>query len=131
MDTEYKVKPTEDLVHMGVCNGCGQDINLPRSYVDTDILTAPYTRLGAPYTPGYHINKPVKGVYGEASKIKEELEELMDALDQDAKLMALQELSDMYGAMSAFLKKHYSGFTMKDLEKMSDITKRAFENGER
>lgn len=94
--------------------------------IDNIIVVCP-----PPPGPGYHIKKPEKGVYGEFSKIKEELQELEDALSQGAKIMALHELSDMIGAMKAFLEKYYDGFSLDDLEKMSDITQRAFLNGER
>lgn len=80
---------------------------------------------------GYHITEIEKGVYGEASKIKEEVDEFLDAECQGAKLMALHELSDLYGAMAAYLRKYYPTFTMEDLEIMSSITKRAFESSHR
>ena len=50
-------------------------------------------------SPGYHLRKIAKGSPGEASKIKEELEEFLDAVDQGVKIMALVELSDLYGAI--------------------------------
>jgi hypothetical protein len=80
---------------------------------------------------GYHINKIKKGQIGEASKIEEELEEFKDALKQDCKLMALLELSDMYGAIELYLQKHHPNVTMKDLKKMSELTQRAFKTGHR
>lgn len=78
---------------------------------------------------GYHVVEIQKGILGEISKIQEELDELSDAMNQDCKVMALIELADMLGAMDAFLKTHFSGFNINDLIKMSNITKRAFENG--
>ena len=59
----------------------------------------------------------------------EELEEYMDAVDQHCKIMAMHELSDVYGALEALAEKH--SLTMEDLKSMSDITKRAFKNGRR
>lgn len=68
---------------------------------------------------------------GEVSKIEEELSELKDALLQDAKIMALVELSDLYGAVELFLTRHFPGVSMEDLKRMSEITQRAFRNGRR
>ena len=80
---------------------------------------------------GYHIRKITRGKIGEVSKIKEEIEELEDALEQKNKIMALVELSDLYGAIDLFLKKHFPDTTMKDLKIMSETTQRAFKNGHR
>lgn len=80
---------------------------------------------------GYHKAPIKKGTLGFISKIQEEVDELQDASSQGAKLMILQELSDVYGAMEAYLRNKFPGFTMEDIKKMSDITKRAFESGER
>lgn len=81
--------------------------------------------------PGYHLQKIAKGDLGEVSKIREELCELEDAMQQGVKIMALIELADMMGAVEAFLAKHFPGITMEDLSKMSTVTKRAFINGHR
>lgn len=80
---------------------------------------------------GYHLKNIKKGQIGEISKIKEEVEELEDAMKQNAKIMALVELSDLYGSIDLYLKKYFPGTTMKDLEIMSKITQRAFINGKR
>lgn len=80
---------------------------------------------------GYHIAEIKKGKFGEISKIQEELDELNDAMDQKAKLMALIELSDLYGAMEGFLKNYFPTITMDDVIKMSDLTKKAFLDGSR
>ena len=45
--------------------------------------------------------------------------------------MALVELSDLIGAINLYLEKHFPNMTMADLEKMSAITRRAFESGHR
>ena len=79
--------------------------------------------------PGYHITPIVKGVYGELSKIQEELDEAKDALAQGSEIMFLVELADLYGALEYVVERH--GHTMDDLKKFSDITKRAFINGHR
>lgn len=79
---------------------------------------------------GYHKRAIIiKGVLGETSKIKEELDELEEALEQDNKILALCELSDLYGAVEAVA---YSlGVSMEDVQKMAAATKRAFQSGER
>ncbi len=45
--------------------------------------------------------------------------------------MALVELSDLLGAIGAYLKKYHPSITMDDLAKMREITERAFINGRR
>ena len=91
--------------------------------------------FSAPLTPekelpiGYHVRKIEKGVVGQLSKIKEELDEAMDANEQENKIMELTELSDIYGALEARVQT--LGFQMEDLKKMSDVTKRAFFSGRR
>ena len=80
---------------------------------------------------GYHITKIDKGVIGESSKILEEVNELIDAEKQGSEVMALVELADIIGAVKHYLLKHHCGKTLADLEKMADITKRAFDNGHR
>ena len=82
------------------------------------------------HKPGYHIASIAKGKIGEASKIREELEEFEDALRQNANIMALVELSDMVGAIDLYLKNHFqSTVGINDLVQMSNITQRAFKNG--
>jgi len=78
---------------------------------------------------GYHLRKIEKGMLGEVSKVREELEELEDALEQGVKIMALAELSDLYGAVEALAEN--MGVTMQDLADMSLVTKRAFMSGGR
>lgn len=81
--------------------------------------------------PGYHLKPIAKGELGELSKLDEELAELHDAAAQGVKIMELVELSDLYGAMRLYLERHHPGTTMADLEKMNDVTRRAFLNGHR
>ena len=81
--------------------------------------------------PGYHLTPIAKGELGEASKIREELDEFMDATDQGVSIMALVELSDMVGSVEAYLAKHHPSIKLADLKAMSDVTKRAFLNGRR
>lgn len=81
--------------------------------------------------PGYHVKPIEKGVLGEPSKVREEIEEFLDACAQGSKIMALVELSDAVGAIEAYLAKHAPGVTIDDLLIMSHITERAFRNGRR
>lgn len=53
---------------------------------------------------GYHLRKIEKGELGKFSKVVEEFEEFLDALEQQNYIMALVELSDMYGAIEHFKK---------------------------
>lgn len=79
---------------------------------------------------GYHLRKiTTQGVFGETSKIREELEELEEALEQDNKILALCELSDLFGAIEGVAEK--LGVKMDDVMKMSAATKRAFLSGQR
>lgn len=52
---------------------------------------------------GYHLNKIPKGVLGEWSKIEEEWNEYNDAVEQGCLIMAMVELSDMWGAYIYYL----------------------------
>ena len=57
--------------------------------------------------------------------------ELQDAEKQQAKVMALVELSDIIGAVEHYLRVHHSSVSIEDLIVMAHITKRAFDNGRR
>lgn len=81
----------------------------------------------APY--GYHTVKISKGVLGESSKIREELEELQDAERQGVRILVACELADLYGALRHCAAGY--GLTMGDLGKMSDLTENAFRQGHR
>lgn len=80
---------------------------------------------------GYHKEKIAKGLYGESSKILEEVFELIDAEEQNAKIMALNELSDIIGAVRGYLIQHHPQYTLDDLIKMADLTTSAFLDGDR
>jgi hypothetical protein len=73
---------------------------------------------------GYHVNKIPKGSYGQSTKIMEEVLELQDAEAQNAKIMALHELSDIIGAVHGYLREHYPDMKFEDLLTMSEITQR-------
>ena len=77
----------------------------------------------------YHLKKIKKGKLGKISKVQEEIEEYKDAIKQKCTIMAELELADIYGALEAVAKSH--NLSMKDLKKMSKLTKRAFESGSR
>ena len=81
--------------------------------------------------PGYHLTPITKGELGEISKIEEELSELRDAVQQGVRIMELVELSDLLGAIEAYMDRHHVGFHLADLVAMKNVTKRAFENGHR
>lgn len=83
----------------------------------------------APSKPGYHLVEIPRGVFGELSKVAEELAEALDAEKQGSQLMLLQELSDLVGAAGAVAAKH--GSSLDELVRMAQITKRAFEAGHR
>lgn len=80
---------------------------------------------------GYHITTITKGEIGKLSKIQEELYEALDAEQQQCKLMVLLELSDMLGAIEAYLEMNFQHITLDDLQKMTNITRRAFRSGAR
>lgn len=58
--------------------------------------------------PGYHLREIPRGVFGEYSKVEEEFEEFLDALEQDCHLMALQELSDYLSASYQYYKNNWN-----------------------
>lgn len=78
---------------------------------------------------GYHTKKIPKGELGKFSKIKEEFLELEDANYQQDKILILAELSDLVGAIEAYIAKY--NMDIYDLKKFSDKTKSAFEDGTR
>lgn len=78
---------------------------------------------------GYHKKHITKGILGETSKIREELEELEDALAQGNRIMALVELSDLFGALVAVAKN--LGTNMKEIKCMHKATVAAFKDGTR
>ncbi len=79
----------------------------------------------------YHQTKITKGIVGEVSKIKEELQELEDALQQNNPVMALVELSDICAAIIEFLEKHHPSLKIIDIITMAEATRSAFKDGSR
>jgi len=78
---------------------------------------------------GYHIKKIEKGELGKFSKIKEEFEELEDAVNQRDILLQFCEMADLIGAIEAYIAPR--GIFLEDLKKFSDKTKQAFKEGKR
>lgn len=79
---------------------------------------------------GYHVNEIEKGVLGEFSKIKEEFLELEDGFKQNCKVLMICELTDLIGAIEEFSTKHFN-LNITDLRQFSDLTKKAFKEGDR
>lgn len=80
---------------------------------------------------GYHRAEIRKGVIGRLSKVQEELDEALDAEAQGDRIMLLVELSDMIGALEAYLEAEYVDFSLEDLISFSDKTRSAFHDGTR
>lgn len=80
---------------------------------------------------GYHLANITRGVFGEDSKLFEEIDEFADALDQKNPVMALCELADLIGALRGWLAKNHPSITLDDLITMADATERAFAAGHR
>lgn len=79
---------------------------------------------------GYHKREIPEGVYGEFSKVAEEWEELLDARDQNARILELCEIADLYGALAGYVEKRF-GMSMDDVKKMAELTSSAFLDGSR
>ncbi len=78
---------------------------------------------------GYHKTEITKGKIGEYSKIKEEFEELTDAVSQENKVLIICELTDLIGAIEEYAKKY--NLSLDDLRDFSNLTKSAFKEGKR
>jgi hypothetical protein len=78
---------------------------------------------------GYHAIKIKKGVLGEVSKIREEVEELEDAERQGVRILIMCELADIFGAVRAYALRY--GLKMSDLHAMAKLTRNAFDKGQR
>jgi phosphoribosyl-ATP pyrophosphohydrolase len=98
----------------------GTGLALPR-------LTMAADAQGTP--DGYHVRRIEKGELGEFSKIREEFQEMEDAVEQGNPLMALQEASDLVGAVRMYCERW--NLSLDDVLKMTDATERAFRSGRR
>lgn len=79
---------------------------------------------------GYHQREIPKGELGEFSKIIEEYTELLDAHEQDARVLEICELTDLIGAIKHYAAKKYN-LSLDDLMKFSHMTEDAFKAGKR
>jgi len=77
----------------------------------------------------YHINKINKGIIGEFSKIREEFDELSDAVEQNVPPLIICELCDLIGAIEMYSSKW--NISLADLIKMKNLTKSSFKEGTR
>lgn len=80
---------------------------------------------------GYHITPITKGKVGELSKVLEEVNEALDAEQQNCDVMVLLELSDVIGAIESYLELHHPTITIQSLITMKNITKKVFKEGTR
>lgn len=110
-------------------NDLGVELSVITSEDKCNCVGVPHMPGCNVFQPGYHLRPITRGVYGESSKVVEELDEYEESLEQGNKIMAMVELSDAYGALEALAGKH--NLTMNDLAKMSAATKRAFQSGAR
>jgi len=78
----------------------------------------------------YHKRKIDKGVLGEFTKVQEEFVELLDAVEQDDKVLQICELTDLIGAIECFAEEKFS-LSLGDLIKFSNKTKESFKEGTR
>lgn len=80
---------------------------------------------------GYHKARIERGEYGKLSKIREEFEELCDAVLQDNQVMALNEIVDLLGAIEGWMEQNPMGFSIEDMLKMARANAAAFKDGTR
>lgn len=98
---------------------------------EKEIMAETLDHLSTVENPGYHLRTIPKGELGELSKVYEEVLEALDADAQGASIMVLVELSDLLGAIKAYLAKHHPSIGLEDLGAFSSITARAFASGRR
>lgn len=77
----------------------------------------------------YHKLKIHKHAVGSPYKIQEEFLEYIDAIATGNNVMAVQELSDLYGCIENEVAKF--GMTVAELKVMSDLTREVFDSGTR
>jgi hypothetical protein len=74
----------------------------------------------------FHKREIKKGVYGDLSKIQEELDEAYDSEEQGQDLMLLIELSDIVGACAGVAKKY--GLSLDQLVTFAKLRSEVAEN---
>lgn len=79
---------------------------------------------------GYHLRDIPKGKLGEFSKIVEEYTELLDAHEQDSKVLEICELTDLIGAIKHYVQSKFN-LELEDLIYFSNQTEQAFKAGKR
>lgn len=79
---------------------------------------------------GYHKANIPKGSINTFSKITEEYHELLDAVNQEDKVLQICELTDLIGAIESFSETKFN-LTLDDLIKFSNKTKEAFKENKR
>lgn len=85
--------------------------------------------MSIPENRGYHVSDIPRGEFGQLSKITEEYLELVDANTQGVRIMEVNELADLLGAVEAYAST--LGFTLSDLIAMKERTASAFASGDR
>lgn len=98
---------------------------------EKELMAEMLEHLSTVQNPGYHLREIPRGELGELSKVYEEVLEALDAEAQGSSIMALVELSDLLGAVRAYLAKHHPSIGLEDLEAFASITARAFTSGRR
>lgn len=78
---------------------------------------------------GYHKKQIKRGELGKFSKIREEFEELSDAVDQNNPVLIICELTDLIGSIESYARAY--NLTLEHLIKFSNCTKEAFLEGKR
>lgn len=74
----------------------------------------------------YHDTDIPKGVLGQFSKIMEEVLEMKDAIDRNAKVMVIAEMVDIIGALELYVEANYPCLTLADLVTMSQLTRQSY-----
>lgn len=67
----------------------------------------------------FHKREIIKGEYGQLSKIREELDEAVDAEEEGQELLLIIELADIIGAVRGVANKY--GITLDQLIKFSEL----------
>lgn len=77
----------------------------------------------------YHVREIPKGILGKITKIQEEYLELMDAYEQQNRVLEICEMCDLIGAIEAYARSF--NLTLDDLISMKESNRRAFQDGTR
>ena len=128
---EMKIGPAKVKIKCTNCDGTGTTSHEANSPYERECKRCEngyiYKEVEEMNEYGYHKKKIEKGKLGEYSKIKEEFEELSDAVEQKNKILILCELSDLIGSIEEYAKSF--GMSLDDIKQFSDLTKKAFKDG--